>query len=712
MHVHLCIRFADGSVWLARILPHNVTSFSDELSNSTLRSECATLRWLDMVGVPAPRLHGYGFRNDPRNDVRIAYMLIHELPGKPLSQLEPCEPQMRTAYAGLTSILCTLSEHTFDQIGSLTFAPDGGTQIGPITGDRAGTLSQIGPFQEVTQYYITWAEEYLRMIAARQLFIHYPVDAYLIFKYLDTLAQEGRYNNFERGLDNGLLYLKHMDNKGDHILVDDNFNITGIIDWSFARTVPAYEAFGPSLVTADMDDVLNGRARLSEQDKLLGQALQAEKSSLAPFAQSVDQVRRFTFALGMGMNLSWDEALDVFKGIIATLDDKAWEKAINDEVAELVAHLGADAIMGCANYHAHLFFDDGEEWLIRIPRTGFSDVPAELVEYLVASEYATLKFLESTQVPAPKAFGFGLASDSTNRVGVNYLLMQALPGKPYYPHEATVEQKSYLLGRLADMLIEISKYPLPKARSLFLTDGKIDVSAVTSNRFVSLGRYGPFDTASDYFISIAEQYLDLISDGQVYHEYPKEAFLFYEVLRQHAIDLSANEVPNVFYMKHVDDKGDHLLVNEDYNITGIIDWQFARSVPMCEAFGPSLMTADLNALYSSEAGVTDDDKRLARVLRVRGREDLAGNADRSELVQRFHHGLANGLTRDEVLGMIKGLLAILGVERIDDMDELIAEESIKCQSDHRWNTIDALSRGESWACSLWFEACYCCCLSA
>ncbi|KAK4998286.1 hypothetical protein LTR66_002467 [Elasticomyces elasticus] len=155
MHVHLCLRFADGSVWLARILPHNVTSFSDELSNSTLRSECATLRWLEMVGVPAPRLHGYGFRNDLRNDVGVAYMLIDELPGKPLSQLEPCEPQMRTAYAGLASILCTLSEHTFDQIGSLTFAPDGGTQIGPITGDRAGTLSQIGPFQEATQYYIT-----------------------------------------------------------------------------------------------------------------------------------------------------------------------------------------------------------------------------------------------------------------------------------------------------------------------------------------------------------------------------------------------------------------------------------------------------------------------------------------------------------------------------------------------------------------------------
>ncbi|KAK4974038.1 hypothetical protein LTR28_010656 [Elasticomyces elasticus] len=687
---------------------------------------------------------------------------------------------MRKTYASLASILRSLSEHTFDQIGSLTFAPNGDIQIGPVTGDRTGTLSQIGPFREATQHYIAWAEEYLRMIADRQLFINYPVDAYLIFKYLATLAQEGKYNDFERGLDNGPFYLKHMDEKGDHILVDDNFNITGIIDWSCARTVPAYEAFGPFLVTADMDDIFNGRARLSEQDRLLGQALQAENSSLAQFAQSPDKVRRLTFALGMGMNLSWAEALDVFKGIIATvngtiadfewetwrknrmaqwaddtrltalayevegqknitesdvpssehievprseLDDEAWEKAINDEVAHLVAqinvqelvdiatrlnggkscnfrtgkHLGADAIMGCANYHAHLFFDDGEEWLIRIPRTGFSDVPPELVEYLVASEYATLKFFESTEVPAPKAFGFGLASDSTNCVGVSYLLMQALPGKPYQPHDATVEQKSHVLGQLADMLIEISKHPLPKAGSLFLRDGKIDVSAVASNRSVSLGRYGPFDTASDYLISIAEQYLDLISDGQVYHEYPREAFLFYKVLRHHAIDLSANEVPGVFYMKHVDDKGDHLLIDDDYNITGIIDWQFARSVPKCEAFGPSLMTADLNALYSSDAGVTDDDKCLARELRVRGREDLAKYADRSELIRRFHHGLASGLTRDEACGMIKGVLATLGLEPIDDINEWIAGEFIKCESDRRWKKIDALLRGESLA---------------
>ena len=338
IHIHLRIRFADGSAWLARILRHNFTSFSDELSNNILLSECATLKWFETVGVPVPGLHDYGLRNDPRNEVGVAYMLIDELPGKPLSQLNPTEQQIQKVYSGLADILCTLSEHPFDQIGSLTLNPHGDIHIGPVTGDRTGTLAQIGPFRDATRYYVAWAEEYLRLIADGQLFLRYSVNAYLVFKYLAELAGEGKFNGFEGNLNNSPFFLKHMDDKGDHILVDESFVITGIIDWSFARVVPAYEAFGPSLVTADMDDIFTGRARLSEHDRLLAQALQAKGSPLTRFAQSTDKIRRLTFALGMGMNLSWDEALDVFKGIMATVSDSdadfEWEKWRKDRMVQ------------------------------------------------------------------------------------------------------------------------------------------------------------------------------------------------------------------------------------------------------------------------------------------------------------------------------------------------------------------------------------------
>lgn len=92
-------------------------------------------------------------------------------------------------------------------------------------------------------------------------------------------------------------------------------------------------------------------------------------------------------------------------------------------------------------------------------------------------------------------------------------------------------------------------------------------------------------------------------------------------------------------MKHVDDKGDHLLVDEKLNITGIIDWQMARVVPMREAFGPSLITADMNSLCNGQVMLSVDDAALASILEKKDLPDLAGcMAD--EKVRRFFWGLA------------------------------------------------------------------------
>ncbi|KAL4798215.1 hypothetical protein BDV19DRAFT_397113 [Aspergillus venezuelensis] len=239
--------------------------------------------------------------------------------------------------------------------------------------------------------------------------------------------------------------------------------------------------------------------------------------------------------------------------------------------------------MGCANYHAWLIFNDGMKWLVRIPGTGFSDTPLELGEYLVKSEYATLKFLEGTNVPAPKVFGYALASDPKNRVGVSYILMQALPGRPYYAHEASEEHKEKALGQVADIMIEISKYPFDSI----------------GNRFVHLSPHGLFKTSTEYTNYIIESYMDLIADGQIHHSYPREAYLLYNLLRQNVDNLTqppstiAPQHRNKFYLKHPDDKGDHILIDEKYNITGLIDWRFARVVPALEAFGPGYLTADL-----------------------------------------------------------------------------------------------------------------------
>jgi hypothetical protein len=71
---------------------------------------------------------------------------------------------------------------------------------------------------------------------------------------------------------------------------------------------------------------------------------------------------------------------------------------------EHISKFGPGVPMGCANYHARIRFHDGSpSWLLRVPRVASFAVglPSSLVEYIVLSEYATLKFLENTAVPAP-----------------------------------------------------------------------------------------------------------------------------------------------------------------------------------------------------------------------------------------------------------------------------------------------------------------------
>lgn len=326
--------------------------------------------------------------------------------------------------------------------------------------------------------------------------------------------------------------------------------------------------------------------------------------------------------------------------------------------------------MGAANYHCWITFEDGINWLVRVPKVeAFSDDPKDLVDYLVKSEYATLKFLEHLSFPTPKVYGYGLACDPNNLVGVAYLLEDAMPGRTFCVQGATEEQKTHVYEQYVNFLIEVSHHPRAQACSLIPQDGSLKNSAIAGNRFGTLGEYGPFDSIEDYFKCIAELHLGLIADGQLYPEYPKEAFVFYRLMAEVvAPELAKVASPEGFFLKHADDKGDHFLVDDNYNITAVIDWQFARFVPAVEAFGPSLLTADLHGLYSDITGLSADDRYISAALKRSGCEDLAVLAAGNELVRRFHFGLASGATLVEARGMIGAVLELFGNGEMEVQD--------------------------------------------
>ncbi|KAF7716743.1 Phosphotransferase enzyme family [Penicillium ucsense] len=310
---------------------------------------------------------------------------------------------------------------------------------------------------------------------------------------------------------------------------------------------------------------------------------------------------------------------------------------------------GRGSLMGCANYHARIrLTDDNSAWLIRVPRMN-SSIPQSLVNCLIRSEYAAIKFLETTKVPAPRAFDYGILGDSNNRVGVSYLLIEEMPGKtwlaqgPRGKRFADDKDKERIWNSLADVLIELRQHPFSQAGSLLPgpSPSQPIVSAIASDRFLVLSPCGPFNTSNDYYTSLVEQNMALITDGQLFTFFPANAYIVFLYLKSRVQILAAKsiahsvEVPEQFYLKHVDDKGDHLMVDEELNVVGIIDWQMARVVPAGEAFGPSLVTADMGAMYNDRSSLTFHDLALTHSLKAKGAAGLANIMGGDESSRRF-----------------------------------------------------------------------------
>ncbi|KAF2218455.1 hypothetical protein BDZ85DRAFT_323144 [Elsinoe ampelina] len=330
------------------------------------------------------------------------------------------------------------------------------------------------------------------------------------------------------------------------------------------------------------------------------------------------------------------------------IDDETWTRQLDEEIEGLTSSLdipeleqhasslraGAACkfrpsrevigrnLLGCANYHAFVDFVDGVQWLVRIPRKDFSDFPDDLVDYLVESEFATLKYLGSIGVPVPRVHGCRIASKGRNGTsGSSYILMDRV-----------------------------------EAGSLIPSDhGGPVVSGCASTRFVNVGKLGPFQSDEEYYTGYIQHYLDLIAAGQLYVNYPDIAFRFYHTMLA-AVPLlcTPSRVP-AFYIKHVDDKGDHIMIDDQGNITGIIDWQFARCVPASEAFGASYLTANMDAIYAGRIEISEDDRALAAVVRDKGYPELAAQLEAFPLARTFAHGMPDRLSRDEAEEFLRNI---------------------------------------------------------
>ncbi|KAI1772274.1 hypothetical protein F4818DRAFT_444501 [Hypoxylon cercidicola] len=146
----------------------------------------------------------------------------------------------------------------------------------------------------------------------------------------------------------------------------------------------------------------------------------------------------------------------------------------------------------------------------------------------------------------------------------------------------------------------------------------------------------PFDSSLEAARTVIESYLAMIASGEIAAEYPVDVYLAH-LFRLDILDHIGKEIfsEGKFFLKHTDDKGDHVLVNEDYDIVSIVDWEWCHTPSKEDAFSSPCMMWPVAAFYNGSNELTNDELRFADIFRERGRGDLARHIAEGRKVQRL-----------------------------------------------------------------------------
>ncbi|KAI0198917.1 hypothetical protein F4808DRAFT_434249 [Astrocystis sublimbata] len=309
------------------------------------------------------------------------------------------------------------------------------------------------------------------------------------------------------------------------------------------------------------------------------------------------------------------------------------------------------SMMGGQNCHAEITFHDGVKWLARFRVTNMASPPLEARDYILQSEAATMAFVqEHTAIPSPKLHDWGCESDAENPLGaVGYILMEKMPGRPLDWQMATTSQKEKVMQQLVDVFLEIEKHPFDAVGSLIPSKDKsntFEVSGIAHHAIYyqrPRGPKGPFPSSLEAARSAIKLYLAMIASGEIGASWPIDVYLVHRY-RLDLLDWVGEDLfrDDKFYLKHPDDKGDHILVDDDFDITGIIDWEWCRTVSREEAFSSPCMMWPVAKFYDGSNEHSDEEVRLAAIFRERGRDDLASCVVEGRRVQRLFFGLGAG----------------------------------------------------------------------
>ena len=253
---------------------------------------------------------------------------------------------------------------------------------------------------------------------------------------------------------------------------------------------------------------------------------------------------------------------------------------------------------GASNLVLEVAFSDLTYWIVRIRLPGDTEGDQE-VEKSMHSELATMRLIqERTTIPVATIYGYNCEHD--NPFGYHYMFMSALPGHHRdrcFALSVPQQHQAKVAAQLADILHQLStKMTFESIGRIWCgKQGNEEPGIISFNASGAcegqLGKFpvGPFSTSLEYFYSLRQIENDAIqvalAKGVLGENVDKESWLVACRVFEQALcsSILREKTTGPFPLQHVDFQFNNILLDDDFNVTGITDWTGAQTVP-CESF--------------------------------------------------------------------------------------------------------------------------------
>lgn len=231
------VLFSDGVSWVARI-QHSAVDASEARGNTIdVLSEIATIGTIkERARIPAPQVFAYDV--SPSKEFGYPYMLMEHLPGRMLGgTLVSAVPgkHLPKVAKQFAEVLYQLHGLTFDRLGRLWRGEDGDGPLEVIPVDLDGDSNSEAPPSPAPHTSLEWfyterQESNRRALASHLEDPEWNTACWVLKTAIPHIIIEERLH--------GPFPLCHLDLHHGNLLFDDDYNLTGVIDWSHAQTVP------------------------------------------------------------------------------------------------------------------------------------------------------------------------------------------------------------------------------------------------------------------------------------------------------------------------------------------------------------------------------------------------------------------------------------------------------------------------------------------